>query len=152
MDCGKREAFVAAVWQHYAYLFDNYGFRLEHCEQGRQGEYCLVGLESTQARVKFAIEQGMPVTYLGTLESPMRWGDEVDGVTIWYVANALLNFVEQKGGAPVAPKSGLYRNTGDQLSARGPGCARTWTIFGPPSRPIGPKRGGRRSTPISQSG
>ena len=115
--CDKCDEFVAAMRQHYAYLFDNYGFRLEHCEEGKQGEYCLVGLESAQARIKFELEQGTPVAYLGTLESPMQWGDEVDGVTVWYVVNALLNFVEQKSGPPVTPKTGVYRSTDDLLAA-----------------------------------
>lgn len=117
MNCGKCDEFVAAVRRHYAFLLDSYAFRLEHCEEGRQGEFCLLGLESAQARVKFELEQGTPVAYLGTLESPMQWGDEVDGVTVWYVLNALLNYVEKKGGTPVTPKTGLYRSTGDLLAA-----------------------------------
>ena len=108
MDCGQCEPWVQAIRRHYSYLFGEHGFRLAHCEDPRQGEHCLIVLESQRARLKFEIDQGTPVTYFGTLDSPIGWQQQVDGVPVWYVDNALLNFVEQKGTAsgassPAAP-------------------------------------------------
>src|SRR5260221_6292251 len=103
MDCGQCEPWVRAIQHHYAYLFAEHAFRLAHCEDPRQGERCLVVLESPQARLKFEIEQGTPVTYLGTLDSPIGWEQQVDGVPVWYVDNALLNFVESRAGVAMPP-------------------------------------------------
>src|SRR5579859_4466748 len=99
MDCGQCEPWVLAVQHHYAYLFADHGFQLVHCQDARQGEHCLIVLESPQARIKFEIDQGTPVVYFGTLDSPLGWEQQVDGVTVWYVDNALLNFVESQAGA-----------------------------------------------------
>jgi len=100
MDCGQCEPWVLAIQHHYAYLFAEHAFRLAHCQDARQGEHCLIVLESPQARIKFEIDQGTPVVYFGTLDSPLGWQQQVDGVTVWYVANALLNFVESQAGTP----------------------------------------------------
>ena len=120
MDCGQCEPWVQAIRRHYGYLFDEHGFRLAHCEDPRQGEHCLIVLESDRARIKFEIDQGTPVAYLGTLDSPIGWTQLVDGVPVWYVDNALLNFVEQKrkagGPAPVAAR-GEARSTEALLAA-----------------------------------
>lgn len=121
MDCGQCEPMVAAVRQHFAYLFAEYGFRLAHCEDPRQGEHCLIGLESDQARIKFEIDQGTPVAYFGTLDSPFGWANQVDGVTVWYTDNALLNFVERRAGKPapnpVPPPAVIERSTDELLAA-----------------------------------
>ena len=100
MDCGQCEPWVVAIQNHYAYLFSEHGFQLVRCQDARQGEHCLIALESPLARIKFEIDQGTPVVYFGTLDSPLGWEQQVDGVTVWYVDNALLNFVESKSGAP----------------------------------------------------
>lgn len=107
MDCGACQPWVTVIEQDFAYLFAEHGFRLEHCEDARQGEHCLIVLGSHQARIKFEISQGTPVVYFGTLDSPIGWEQQVDGVPVWYVDNALLNFVEsQRGGAPLAASAG----------------------------------------------
>ena len=103
MDCGQCEPWVQAVQQHYSYLMREHGFRLAHCEDPRQGEHCLIVLESSQARIKFEIDQGTPVAYFGTLDSPIGWAQAVDGVPVWYVDNALLNFMEHRAGTPPSP-------------------------------------------------
>ncbi len=121
MDCGECEPMVEAVRQLYGYLFAEYGFQLVRCENQRQGEHCLIGLESNRARVKFEIDQGTPVAYFGTLDSPLGWANEVDGVTVWYNDNALLNFVEHRAGAaaPDAAPAGTTTewSTEDLLAA-----------------------------------
>ena len=127
MDCGQCEPMVQAVQQTYAYLFAEHSFRLARCEDARQGEHCLIGLESDRARIKFEIDQGTPVVYFGTLDSPLDWANEVDGVPVWYVANALLNFLEHKAGsaagaAPAAARAPVVapspaRTTNDLLAA-----------------------------------
>ena len=94
MDCGACQPWVTVIEQDFAYLFAEHGFRLEHCEDARQGEHCLIMLGSNRARIKFEISQGTPVVYFGTLDSPIGWEQQVDGVPVWYVDNALLNFVE----------------------------------------------------------
>jgi hypothetical protein len=99
MACGACEPFAQAVQQHYSYLFTELGFQVAHCEDARQGEHCLLVAESKQARAKFELDQGTPVMYFGTHDSPISWANQVDGVTVWYVDNALLNFVERKAGA-----------------------------------------------------
>ncbi len=124
MDCGQCEPWVQAIQQHYAYLLADHAFRLVHCEDPRQGEHCLVVLESSQARIKFEIDQGTPVAYFGTLDSPIGWEQQVDGVPAWYVDNALLNFVENKAGAAPTtsaptPSTGPAPRTTDQLLAAG---------------------------------
>jgi hypothetical protein len=109
---------VQAVREHYSYLFAEHGFRLAHCEDPRRGEHCLIVLESSRARIKFEVDQGTPVAYFGTLDSPIGWANQVDGVPVWYVDNALLNFVERNGGAAgpaVAP--GAERSTQELLAA-----------------------------------
>ena len=114
MDCGACQPWVKAIEQDFAYLFAEHGFRLEHCEDARQGEHCLIMLGSDRARIKFEISQGTPVVYFGTLDSPIGWEQQVDGVPVWYVDNALLNFVESKqAGVPPATPAGT------------PGAART---------------------------
>ncbi|MEP7357554.1 MAG: hypothetical protein ABI847_09975 [Anaerolineales bacterium] len=117
-DCGACEPFAASVRQHFDYLFSELGFRQVACQEFRGGEYCLVGLESAQARMKFELDQGTPTPYFGTLHSPFDRGDEVDGVTVWYVANALLNFVERKAGAPRLGMDGGPAHSADELLAQ----------------------------------
>jgi hypothetical protein len=120
MDCGQCEPWVQAIRQHYAYLFLEHGFRFKHCEDPRQGEHCLIVLESDRARIKFEIDQGTPVAYFGTLDSPIGWAQQVDGTPVWYVDNGLLNFVEQKrnaGGATPAAAPGAPRSTEALLAA-----------------------------------
>jgi hypothetical protein len=102
MDCGTCEPWVKVIEQHFAYLFSEHGFALAHCEDARAGEHCLIGLESPRARLKFEISQGTPVIYFGTLDSPLGWEQQVDGVPVWYVDNALLNFIESRS-ASAAP-------------------------------------------------
>lgn len=122
MDCGACEPWVKAIEQDFAYLFAEHGFRLEHCEDARQGEHCLIVLVSERARIKFEISQGTPVVYFGTLDSPSGWEQQVDGVPVWYVVNALLNFVESKRGAaaPVAATA---------IAAATPGAARSTEVL-----------------------
>ena len=122
MDCGACQPWVTVIEQDFAYLFAEHGFRLEHCEDARQGEHCLIMLGSDRARIKFEISQGTPVVYFGTLDSPIGWEQQVDGVPVWYVDNALLNFVESKhsGASPAAPAStaaGAARSTEALLAA-----------------------------------
>jgi hypothetical protein len=117
-DCGRCEPFAASVRQHFDYLFSEFGFRQVACQEIRGGEYCLVGLESAQARVKFELDQGTPIPYFGTLHSPFEWGDEVDGVAVWYVANALLNFVERRAGTPRPASEGGAAHEADELLAQ----------------------------------
>ena len=121
MDCGACEPWVQLIEQDFAYLFAEQGFRLEHCEDARQGEHCLIVLESARARIKFEISQGTPVIYFGTLDSPTGWEQQVDGVPVWYVDNALLNFIESKssGAAPAAVTAapGAARSTEALLAA-----------------------------------
>ncbi len=119
MDCGACEPWVKAIEQNYAYLFAEHGFRLRQCEDERQGEHCLIVLESARARIKFEISQGTPVIYFGTLDSPVGWEQQVDGVLVWYVDNALLNFIESKGSgpAPAAAAPGAARTTEALLAA-----------------------------------
>jgi hypothetical protein len=142
MDCGACEPMVQAVRQSYDYLFAEYGFRLAHCEDARQGEHCLIGLESDRARIKVEIDQGTPVAYFGTLDSPMGWANQVDGVNVWYVDNALLNFVEHKAGAaaPGAAGPAAERTTQQLLSAAAarlrPHAAELIAAFAP-DRPAG---------------
>ncbi len=123
MDCGQCEPMVEAVRRHYAYLFSEHGFQLAHCEDRRQGEHCLIGLESSQARIKFEIDQGTPVAYFGTLDSPLDWANQVDGVTVWYTDNALLNFMEHRAGSPVPtsapPAAGAIDRSTEELLAAG---------------------------------
>jgi hypothetical protein len=119
MDCGQCEPMVQAVRQHYAYLFAEYGFRRAHCEDPRQGEHCLIVLESDRGRVKFEIDQGTPVVYFGTLDSPISWANEIDGVPLWHVTHGLLNFVEHKNEAATpAPEAGSERGTEELLAAQ----------------------------------
>lgn len=142
MDCGQCEPWVQAIRQHYNYLLTEHGFRFTDCEDPRQGEHCLIVLESDRARIKFEIDQGTPVTYFGTLDSPIGWAQQVDGVPVWYVDNALLNFVEQKGkaggGAP-AGEAGGARSTEALLAADAerlrPHAAELITAFAP-DRPV----------------
>jgi hypothetical protein len=121
IECGQCEPLVEAIRRHYAYLFAEYGFRLAHCEDPRQGERCLIGLESARARIKFEIDQGTPVAYFGTLDSPWGWANQIDGVTVWYTDNALLNFVEHRAGeaapGPTPASSGPERGTDELLTA-----------------------------------
>lgn len=105
MDCEKCEYFVTALKKPYAYLFDKNGFKMVHCAEARQGDYCMVVFESAQCRIKFEIEQGVPTCYLGTLESPTTWGNEVNNVRVWYVADSVLDFIEKK---PLAPAGQLF--------------------------------------------
>ncbi len=118
MDCGQCEPWVQAIQHSYAFLFHEHGFRLEHCAGARQGEHCLIVLASDRARMKFEIDQGTPVAYFGTLDSPLSWEQQVDGVRVWYVDNALLNFVEHRDGrARPAPSAGAARTTEALLAA-----------------------------------
>lgn len=122
MDCGQCEPMVEAIRRHYAFLFAEHGFRLVHCDDPRQGEHCLIILESSRARIKFEIDQGTPVAYFGTLDSPLGWANQVDGVTVWYVDNALLNFLEHRSGgaAPTPAPSGSAAERGtEELMAAG---------------------------------
>jgi hypothetical protein len=123
MDCGACEPWVKAIEQDFAYLFAEHGFQWAHCEDARQGEHCLMVLESARARIKFEISQGTPVIYFGSLDSPIGWAQQVDGVPVWYVDNALLNFVESKssGEAPASPAAAA--NAG--ASAATPGADRS---------------------------
>ena len=141
MDCGACEPTVQAVQQHFAFLFSQFGFRLLHCEAAGQGEHCLIVLESEQARIKFEVEQGTPVVYFGTLDSPVGWAIQVDGVQVWYALNSLLNFAERKQ-VEVAPKSsGEPEATADDLLAQEaarlqPHAAELVAAFAP-NRPAG---------------
>ena len=118
MDCGACEPWVKVIELDFAYLFSEFGFALAHCDAARQGEHCLIVLESPRARIKFEISQGTPVVYFGTLDSPLGWEQQVDGVTVWYVDNALLNFIEsQRGAAPAAAPAGAPRSTEALLAA-----------------------------------
>ena len=122
MDCGQCEPWVVAIQHHYAYLFDQYGFHLVHCADPRQGEHCLIVLESDRARIKFEIERGTPVAYFGTLDSPLGWEQQVDGVNVWYVDNALLNFVDSRAGSAAsapAPAAATPPRTTEALLAAG---------------------------------
>jgi len=120
MDCGTCEPWVKVIEQDFAYLFSEHGFALAHCEDARAGEHCLIGLESPRARLKFEISQGTPVIYFGTLDSPLGWEQQVDGVPVWYVDNALLNFVESQS-ASAAPSASTtasaHRSTEALLAA-----------------------------------
>ena len=120
MDCGACEPWVKAIERDFAYLFSEQGFQLEHCADARQGEHCLIVLESPRARIKFEISQGTPVVYFGTLDSPLGWEQQVDGVPVWYVDNALLNFIESKSSRPApaaAATPGAARSTEALLAA-----------------------------------
>jgi hypothetical protein len=144
MDCGQCEPWVLAIQHHYAYLFAEHAFQLVHCQDARQGEHCLIVLESPQARLKFEIDQGTPVIYFGTLDSPLGWEQQVDGVTVWYVDNALLNFVESQAGTPAsasARAAGPAPRTTEALLAAGaerlrPHAAELIAAFAP-DRPAG---------------
>ena len=104
MDCEPCQPWVQVIQDNYAYLFQAHGFRLAHCAAARQGEHGLIVLASDRAQVKFEIDHGTPAVYLGTLASPVGWGQQVDDVPVWYVDNALLNFVEhQASGARLRP-------------------------------------------------
>jgi len=94
LECEACQPWLRAIQDSYAYLFQEHGFRLAHCAAAQQGEHCLIVLASDQAQVKFEIDHGRPVMYVGTLASPVGWGQQVDGVPVWYVDNALLNFME----------------------------------------------------------
>jgi hypothetical protein len=117
-DCGRCEPFAASVRQHFEYLFNEFGFEQAKCMEQRGGEFCLVGLESPQARIKFELEQGTPVPYFGNRHSPFEFGDEVDGVTVWYVTNALLNFIERRSGAPRPATDGGSAHETDEILAQ----------------------------------
>ena len=97
MACPACEAFAQMVQRHYAYLFTELEFRLVHCEDGQPGRRCLLAAESGRARIKFELDGEAPLAYFGTLDSPIGWANQLDGVPVWYLDNALLNFVE---GAP----------------------------------------------------
>lgn len=104
MDCEKCEYFVKALEKPYSFLSKS-GFKSVHCAEARQGDYCLVVYESAKMRIKFEIEQGVPSIYLGTLESPLAWGAEVNGVKVWYVADGVLDFIEKK---PLPPPGQMF--------------------------------------------
>lgn len=106
MDCGKCEYFVEALKKPYDFLVKN-GFQLSHCAEARQGDYCMAVFESARMRIKLELEQGVPVTYFGTLDSPLAWGADVNGVRVWYVADGVLDFIEKKpiGAGPLFPSA-----------------------------------------------
>lgn len=142
MDSGACEPMVQAVQQQYAFLFAELSFRLVHCDEARQGEHCLIVLESNRARIKFEIDEGTPVTYFGTLDSPSGWANQVDGVSVWYVDNALLNFAERTASpaGAAAPAPATERSM-EQLLAAGaarlrPHAAELVDAFAP-DRPAG---------------
>ncbi len=115
MDCGPCEPFAGAIRRQFAYLFERHGFRQVQCDFGKGGEYCLVGLESAQARLKFELEQATPVLYLGTLDSPFDWANDVNGVPVWYVVYPALAFVEQQNPPPPLPELNDSSTTDDLL-------------------------------------
>lgn len=105
-DCGPCEPFAAAVRRQFGYLFERHGFRQAACQAGRGGEFCLVGLESARVRIKVEAEQGTPLVYVGTLDSPFDWANDVNGVAVWYLVYPLLAFLEQRNPPPPLPELG----------------------------------------------
>jgi hypothetical protein len=102
----------AALQEPFAFLFERYGFRLVHHEEGLR-DACLLVLESAQCRGRFTQERGLAQLSIGTKAAKLNW-DEAGhgGAQGWYDLDSLLDFVT---GRPIeAPM--LKRIPGDLTS------------------------------------
>ncbi len=88
--------FLKEVKRHFAYLFDQYGFVVVHCEDAPGGGRHLIVLESEDCRIRFIQNRWDIYVEVGTKASPIGWQDVVEGTKYWYDIGGVLNFLERE--------------------------------------------------------
>ena len=118
--CPYCRRFFAQIEAQLAFLFDQYGFRLIHCEGAAQFPVCLVVLESADCRVRFVVDRGIPEIAIGTKSARITWENPGEGaVEGWQDLVALVDFLEAREiRAPLLDREGAVAQTLEEHLAR----------------------------------
>ncbi|HLJ86722.1 MAG TPA: hypothetical protein VKZ53_07850 [Candidatus Angelobacter sp.] len=83
------QEFLNAIKARFEFLFERYHFAPKVCEEARDGEYCLVILQSDRCQVKFRLEKGAPEYFFGTLGASVDTQKDND----WYDGDAICAYI-----------------------------------------------------------
>jgi hypothetical protein len=101
------------IQRHFDDLFDRYSFELIHREEEVDAPFCLLVFQSSDCRLRFILDRGIPELSIGPRAAPVtRRKREEDLEAEWYDLSTLIDFLTQR--AIRAPF--LERNSRDSRS------------------------------------
>jgi hypothetical protein len=85
------------VKRSFAFLFEEYGFKVIHSSAATYGPRCLIVAESKDFRVRFISEFGSIGLDIGKLNAEPSWGDGPKGQRQWFPLRVVVYFLQGKG-------------------------------------------------------
>jgi hypothetical protein len=90
MQSGKySQQFQMQIRSAFKFEFERHDFAPKVSLEGRDGEFCLVILDSEKCQIKFRLQKGAPEYFFGTLAAQLVWDDKPE----WHTGDAIVAYL-----------------------------------------------------------